>query len=182
MEEEYYRQLVKRYLEGHSTDAELEVFVHLIKEGKLDIYLKEALNEEAAIDPEDELIIETIRKKRNIIPSWLKYTAAAILLLSVFSVFYLHSRPAPQQLVKTKILKNDAMPGGNKAILTLANGSKIILNDIRNGKIAKQGSTSINKVQDGNLVYQPSAGNDSSGIAKQGTAYNTISTPKAGQY
>lgn len=173
MEEEYYRQLVKRYLEGSSTDAELEVFAHLIKEGKLDLYLKEVLNEEAGIHPEDEII----SKKRNLLSAWLKYTAAAVLLMLAFSTWYFRSRPAEQQITKTRILKNDAVPGGNKAILTLANGTKIILNEISNGKIAKQGNTNVNKIQDGHLLYQLSG--DSSKALPE---YNTISTPKAGQY
>lgn len=183
MEEEYYKQLVKRYLEGTSTDTELEVFAHLIKEGKLDRYLKEALNEEAGIHPDDEQIIETIGKNRSRLPAWLKYTAAAALLLTASLSFYFHTRPAEQQMAKIKTVINDAMPGGNKAILTLSNGSKIVLNDIGVGTIAKQGHSSIDKLQDGRLIYQ-SDQPDSSGNKNitQKIAYNTISTPKAGQY
>jgi len=181
MDEEYYRQLVKRYLEGNSTDPELEVFAYLIKEGKLDFYLKEALNEEAGIDPEDELTIATISRKRYPLPAWLKYSAAAVLLLTAFSAYYLNSRPVPPQTAKTTIIKNDALPGGNKAILTLANGKKIALNEIGNGKIASQGNTSIDKIEDGSLLYQ-SAEAAVKGGERQATAYNTVSTPKGGQY
>ena len=39
MEEAYYRQLVKRYLDKQVSDDELEVFAHLLNEGKLDKYL-----------------------------------------------------------------------------------------------------------------------------------------------
>jgi transmembrane sensor len=180
MDEEYYRQLVKRYLEGISTSAELEVFACLVKEGKLDPYLKDALNEEAGINPEDELLIETIRRKRRRIAAWLKYSAAAVLLLTAFAVLQL-GKPSPKQITKT--LKNDALPGGNKAILTLSNGVKIALNETGNGKIAKQGSTSIDKIQDGCIMYQSSAADSSvTGNTNGDMAYNTVSTPKGGQY
>jgi transmembrane sensor len=184
MDEEYYRQLVKRYLEGNSTDAELEVFAALIKEGKLDACMKEALNEEAGINPEDELTIARICKKRNLLPAWLKYTAAAALFLATFTSLYIRSKLPLQQTAKTKTLKNDALPGGSKAVLTLANGTKIVLNAIRNGKIASQGQTNINKVEDGYLRYQSSAGAElaATGSQNQETAYNTLSTPTGGEY
>jgi len=72
--------------------------------------------------------------------------------------------------------QNDIEPGSNKAILTLANGKKIILNNAANGFLAQQGGTQIINTA-GQLIYnavQPASGVD--------TAYNTITTPRGGQY
>jgi ferric-dicitrate binding protein FerR (iron transport regulator) len=66
-------------------------------------------------------------------------------------------------------------PGGNKAILTLADNSTIMLDSAANGTLAKQGSSVVNKTKDGELKYE--AGNERSEVA-----YNTLSTPRGGQY
>ena len=46
---EFYRKLIEGYKNGTSTDAELEVFMQLLREGKLDEYLLESMDEEVAI-------------------------------------------------------------------------------------------------------------------------------------
>ncbi len=66
-------------------------------------------------------------------------------------------------------------PGGNKAILTLANGSSIILGDVKNGALAQQGNTTIVKA-DGKLSYETKQ------KANGSTLFNTIVTPRGGQY
>jgi len=179
MDDEYYKLLVKRYLEGKSTDNELEVFAHLIKDGKLDHYLAAALNAEAGISPEEDLTIGASGKKRNITAAWLKYFTAAVLLLFGAVTFYMHSRTSGHPAINTKLVKNDVLPGGNKAILTLANGKKIVLDKAGNGTIAKQGNTNVDKVSDGSLVYQLA---DKGQPIVTATEYNTISTPRGGEY
>ncbi len=71
---------------------------------------------------------------------------------------------------------NDIRPGGNKAILTLANGSKIILDSTLNGAIAAQGNIRISKLKEGELLYRPTA------EATEAVVYNTLTTPRGGQY
>ena len=50
--------------------------------------------------------------------------------------------------------KNDVSPGGDKATLTLADGSTIVLDDAQNGTLAQQGNSKIIKL-DGKLSYDP---------------------------
>ncbi|HEY4287012.1 MAG TPA: FecR domain-containing protein [Puia sp.] len=66
-------------------------------------------------------------------------------------------------------------PGGNKAILTLANGSNIVLGDVKNGALARQGNTTIVKA-DGKLSYETAQ------KASGAMLFNTIVTPRGGQY
>ncbi|HZW69216.1 MAG TPA: FecR domain-containing protein, partial [Hanamia sp.] len=68
-------------------------------------------------------------------------------------------------------------PGGNKAILTLANGSQIILSNAQNGALAQQGNTKVVKLDDGKLAYRQ----DEITVAPV-IEYNTVSTPRGGQY
>lgn len=74
--------------------------------------------------------------------------------------------------------KQDVEPGGNKAVLTLADGRIITLDEAQNGVLTKEGNTAINK-KDGAVVYQSPTDN-----AQPTTVvdYNTLSTPRGGQY
>lgn len=73
----------------------------------------------------------------------------------------------------------DLPPGGNKATLTLANGQEINLSDAANGDLVKQQGISITKAADGQLVYHVS---DKDNAHTGQPEYNTITTPKGGQY
>src|SRR5690606_29853914 len=69
-------------------------------------------------------------------------------------------------------------PGSNKAALTLADGSTILLDDAAEGKISEQGNTFVYKTN-GTLSYN--AQNVNSNLnAKQ--SFNTLTTPRGGQY
>ena len=70
---------------------------------------------------------------------------------------------------------NDIQPGENGAILTLANGEKIVLDSAGNGTLAIQSDVKvINK--GGQLIY------DSKSSSSNEVVYNTISTPRAKQF
>lgn len=111
--------------------------------------------------------------------AWFRY--AAILLLIAGTAIYLYtSSPLWRRSPEITQTNNtgqpqDIPPGGSKALLTLSDGSVIVLDSASIGNIAQQGGTKILKVDAGSLAYQ---GNDLSGQ----TAYNTISTPRGGQY
>lgn len=112
--------------------------------------------------------------------AWRKFAAAAavICLISIGLYFGLkvQSKVNKPAIATTKPL-HDVMPGGNKAILTLADGSSIILDNAHNGILAKQGNSLINKTKNGQLVYTT---DHSTGV--EIPAINTISTPRGGQY
>lgn len=105
------------------------------------------------------------------------YIAAAALMLIFLSIgsYILLNKKSGQQLAK--IQTHDIPPGGNKAILTLANGKKIILNSVQNGKLIQQENTAITKTQDGQIVYRVS---DKGAVTDM--AYNTTTTPRGGEY
>jgi transmembrane sensor len=107
-----------------------------------------------------------------------KIAATIIVTLSIGTYFLIRkTKPENYTLAKTH-MANDALPGENKAILTLANGTTVILDDKQNGVIAKQGNTIVIKNKQGQVGYK-AADN-----IEQDTAvgYNTISTPKGYQY
>src|SRR6185312_10693570 len=105
--------------------------------------------------------------------------AAILLLIASGSYFFLNRQHSKTQIVatKNKVLVNDVAPGGNKAILTLANGSTIVLSNAKNGALTQQGNTKVIKLADGRLAYDPDETNEALAIE-----YNTVSTPRGGQY
>lgn len=124
---------------------------------------------------------------RNEIPyakkyaTFYKWMAAAILLFSLTAAFYFYKhQPTPQLANNQSQLKNDVLPGGNKAVLTLANGHRVVLTGAANGFVAKQAGIVIHKTGEGKLSYQISANANSSITELE--AYNIMSTPRGGFY
>jgi transmembrane sensor len=111
--------------------------------------------------------------------NWFLYSAAAaaVLILLSLSVYFFSDKKAKDM---TAQIDQQIQPGSNKAVLTLANGQKITLNDAAPGEIAKQSGISITKTADGQIVYTILAGNTDTQDGE--ILKNTISTPKGGQY
>ena len=107
------------------------------------------------------------------------WMAAAILLLLATGGYLFWNKEESQEITKTAspALQNDVAPGTNKAILTLADGRKITLDSNSSGAISKQGNVTIIQLG-GQLSYEASNGSQ----PKTEVTYNTITTPKGGQY
>ena len=71
---------------------------------------------------------------------------------------------------------HDIAPGGNKAILTLADGSSIILDTTTEGVLARQAGTMVQKIADGSISYKEGM------TVAEASVMNTMSTPRGGQY
>jgi ferric-dicitrate binding protein FerR (iron transport regulator) len=113
---------------------------------------------------------------------WLVAACAAFVLLALgagYCWLYTpngsHQEHTQQKLANKPV--NDVLPGGNKAVLTLADGSRIVLDSTAAGALTLQGNTKIMMQHKGTLAYH-------SGKQKTGTPvlYNTVSTPNGGQY
>jgi ferric-dicitrate binding protein FerR (iron transport regulator) len=108
---------------------------------------------------------------------------AAIILLFISTGLYFYSNRVisePEQFAEIDV-RNDILPGYNKAILTLADGSKISLDDAANGLLASQGNIAITKTDNGQIVYEKN-NVDKSKFMSNRSAINTIQTPKGGKY
>ncbi|MFT3701241.1 MAG: FecR domain-containing protein [Agriterribacter sp.] len=111
--------------------------------------------------------------KRNY---WWAVAASIIMLLGLGTYWYAAVYHQKQPAGSTQIAKANIVPGGNKAVLTLSNGSKLILDSAANGLLANQGNANIIKKQNGELVY------DTVNKKSNETYYNTVTTPRGGQY
>ncbi len=141
------------------------------------------LRGDTRIPPEEESRRGLPRVRR--IVSLFRAAAAvvAVMLMLGAGAYFLFFNKSPKRIAETgkqqQRYNNDVPPGGNRAVLTLSNGTTIILDSTRNGMLAQQGSTKILKLKSGELTYtQPATGNPSSAAVQ----YNTLSTPRGGQY
>lgn len=108
--------------------------------------------------------------------SYVKWVAAVLIAVLGVGLYYYKTTP-PAQTDIAKIIPNDIAPGGNKATLTLSNGTIVTLDDAAQGKVASQGDAVVRKSEDGLITYdagKPDVGNS--------IVYNTIATPRGGKY
>lgn len=126
---------------------------------------------------EQPATVVTIQPRNN----WWKYAAAAVLITAAGLAFYLSSKPEPDNRVvqhreAITPAAPEIQPGGNKARLTLADGSVVTLDSLQNGIVAKQGGIDVVKLANGELAYQSTEGQ----VTPAG--FNTIVIPRGGKY
>jgi ferric-dicitrate binding protein FerR (iron transport regulator) len=112
---------------------------------------------------------------------WFYAAAAAVLIVFVMGVdYWLMSHrvksPATEVQHVAGAMQQDVLPGGNKAVLTLGDGSSIVLDSAHNGALVQQGGTKITKLDSGRLAYNALREEPSEIV------YNTLATPRGGQY
>jgi transmembrane sensor len=145
---------------------------------------------DALVDAEGERRIQNVMKlvapaakfktiKRLTQYGWLKAAAVLIVALSAGLLFMNRRNKVSHAPVLAKNTHAEIHPGGNKAYLTIANGARIVLNDIKNGSVAVQSGVQVSKVKNSVLVYQPKNDTSNPDAAIQ---LNTITTPRGGQY
>jgi ferric-dicitrate binding protein FerR (iron transport regulator) len=127
----------------------------------------------------EKIRLESKPVTRRVIPFRRIAIAASVIGLLFISAFLVFNRVGKKEIVNGGVnnqrFKDDVAPGGDKAILTLADGSTVVLDDAQNGTLAQQGSSKVIKLG-GKLVYDPANKNS------REIVYNTIATPNGGQY
>lgn len=181
-------EMIKRYCEGEASSKEIE-FIDQYYEGFRDLpeILKgKSKDEIAELDSDmfQNILKKTQRNSRQKgrffeMKTWYKITAAASILFILSLAFFL-TQPSTKQNTEEVAVKNrdsDLSPGGNKAILTLSDGTEIILDSMSAGILSTQGDANVIKLDDGQLAYNLSEKKEDREIV-----FNTVSTPRGGQY
>jgi ferric-dicitrate binding protein FerR (iron transport regulator) len=186
--------LLDGYLAGTLSDIELKEFLSLVNTE--DYFLKYVIDEwlqqerfAGLADVEKgEMIYRRIIEKKNSLTTstketpkeiniskygWKRLFIAAgifgLLLCGIWLMLNQHQDKPKQIIVEAPTL--DVAPGGNKAILTLADGKQIIL-DSAQGKIVQCGNLKVTN-RGGKLDYEGRSNT---------IEYHTLSTPRGGQY
>lgn len=167
------KYLFTQYDAGKATEAErLELFELLDTYAGDDLreYLADELRHTTPLPWMDETrwqpvlngILRPVSKRRTMY-KWMA-AAAACLLLAVAGYMYMRPGKAPVTVVE----QHDAQPGTSRAVLTLGDGSVVTLDSVGNEQI----QPGISR-HGGELQYDGDA---------QVTAYNTLTTPRGGDY
>jgi transmembrane sensor len=165
--------LVKEWLEQSKTvnppigfEATIQSHLHTIfsADKNLDYSNDSNLNEVITTPP--------VHRVHFLRTAWVRYAAAIIIILSTGAYLWNTQQKDKPLITETKRVpvKNDILPGSDRAVLTLSTGQQVILDSAASETI-KDGTLSI-KNNNGQLIY------------KQGdrVAMNTMSTPKGGHY
>jgi transmembrane sensor len=117
------------------------------------------------------------------------YAAAAILLLLSGTLYFITDKTIVKQqhIAETKPQTDDLVPGQpvakaapirkNKAVLILANNTRILLENEKNGVLASLGETEVRKTANG-LIYDQKVSVDETAKPE----WNTIKIPRGSQY
>ncbi|GAB3910960.1 FecR family protein [Mucilaginibacter boryungensis] len=186
--------LLKLYLRKQASHEEIAELLDLLElssveeiSGVLEEYW-EQLDISASFfeTPKSEEIYKRIIQQKNkpagfkpgFLMAW--FSIAASILFIAGGAYYLVSRHAPvATAVQAKVvLAHDALPGSEKAILTLGNGETIDLDSASKGMVTLRGNIQIVKKDDGQINYQPA----NTALQKQKIEINTVTTPRGGTY
>jgi ferric-dicitrate binding protein FerR (iron transport regulator) len=127
----------------------------------------------AGIDRSSAAPVEISRARTFRLYRWT--AAAAILLLISTGIYFFSNRGRQPALAATeKTMPALAITPVNNNVLTLSDGSQILLDEVKNGPIAMQGHTIITK-QDKQITYTSTDPADDAG-------YHVISTARGSEY
>lgn len=183
--------LLKVYTEGLTTPEEEHELFNLIDTARDEEVIKKHIKKVLSEYKPDgrvpvahwEFLYQKIteeKDKQHIDPvvrkiSWARWAAAAAIILLLGTGYYSFTthkgKDEQEEFAKIEQLDTPdiAPPNTANAVLTLANGQKIILDSSGNGTLALQGSVNIVKLADGQIAYR---GGDNE------VSFNTLSNPR----
>ncbi|RKR83694.1 FecR family protein [Mucilaginibacter gracilis] len=170
---EYWQNQLLEHPEDEKAIQELKVLVILLTE---ETRKQQA---EAGFKLLQQNISAQTKITGKVRPLFKRLSVAASLLVVLSTGLYLYISKNNKSIAYSINKSNDVKPGGNKAILILANGTKIDLTNAQNGTLAVQNGTQISKMADGQVIYQPAENLNGQGNAPD---INTIQTPVKGRY
>jgi len=183
-ETRYLQRLARKVLAGKASEEErlfLEEYYNVFerKPGIEEEVTEETLKhlQQSVLDRIHNRINVRELPRHSVSRNWRRLAVAAVFLLVAGMGLMFMIRKAPRPEV-TRQAPANILPGGNRATLTLNDGSTILLDDMKKDSLVQQGGIQVTKTADGLLVYAV-AGQQS---ASSAIAYNTITTPRGGQY
>ena len=184
MTKEEYILLYEKYHSGNCSHQEKQLFESYSDDfilGDAEWDLIELGDKQAVVDKmyaQLQSHIHPERKSGWIL--WARLSAAAVVLAILASgIYYFNSNSAARVSSKDLIVKtNDVGPGTKKAILTLHDGSTVILDESKNGLVASQGKTLISKTKGGQIIYRTNVADQNQNSPE---IYNSIRTPRGGE-
>ena len=190
MEEKEFQILLKKYRAGIASKEEVE-FLHSYynlfeTEDDITAHMSDDQKESIRRSIKGEIARSIKAVKLESLQRRIRFfaaSAAIFLILSGLSFYFYKAQEAintstPDMPVKLA----DIAPGGNRAVLTLSDGSTIVLDNAPNGTLARQGRSHVRKTKDGTVEYHTLERVSLEHRNHSTDLYNTITTPRGGQY
>jgi transmembrane sensor len=182
------KALLERYFEGDASQEEMIVieqwYQQLVEVGEWNWAEGEREQLEAVMEARllgrinGEAVVKRMAPGRRRMVGW---AAAAVLLAGVAGVWLLAVRRGSREIASvSQRYRNDVGPGRNAAVLTLAGGKTIVLDDSAPRTIGQQGNSVVLN-DSGELVYRAAGSAASAGSGSE-IFYNTLTTQKGNQY
>jgi ferric-dicitrate binding protein FerR (iron transport regulator) len=160
-------QQVLQVMSSTWASFERDSIVGVFTQNEADTILENILTN---IPPNGKLV--SINRKRF---AWWRYTAAAVILVIIVGIWFVADRGYREHTEQTTaiVTKDVEAPNKARAILTLANGTKVYLDSVNNGTIAKESDVDVVKTEDGRIIYSHADTKTQSELV-----YNTLSNPR----
>ncbi|WP_295123212.1 FecR family protein [uncultured Chitinophaga sp.] len=193
-------ELLLKHLQGNLTEHEQQQLDEWISESNRNQRLFESVDDEEQLrqqllayhieelEDNEGIILSKIRQRigteapvtpvRRIQPvrRWVWAAASVALLVAATGGYLLLTKEktvsTPTSIVKTQ---TDILPGKTGAVLTLADGSQVVLDSMGNGVIGTQNGTQLT-LKNGELAY------DNAGAGAAAVVYNNLVTPNGRQF
>ncbi|MBW7839055.1 MAG: hypothetical protein H3C36_05345 [Chitinophagaceae bacterium] len=195
MDQTIISSLIERYLANSISDEEREQLLLLTKENNelvTEVLSNMLLARTAGNESIDkDLMQKTLEKVLAIdkepqpsqpgrlfrIPGkWWWAAAAALIIGGTTLTIYQFNQKSNKEAVAishTGPEENIEAPQTNRATVTLADGSVLYLDNLKDGEIAQNGNVKLIKLNNGQIAYQTAKGEIS-----QGLLYNTLTNPR----
>lgn len=191
MEANELRSLFNKYLADTLSEAEFRQLWATLEQPEAEEKWMQLMDEMQEGDPvhglsgatRENLALAAIKQKMAITPvtisrihflkrTWFRY-AAAVLLLAGTASYFIYQQVKDQPFQNIAQQHTDIEPGRSGAILTLSNGSQVVLDSMNNGTVTTQNGTRV-MLANGQLAYD----------AQQASAvsYNTMTIPRGRQF
>lgn len=182
-----FRKIIDRHLADQLSREDSELLSQLLMQPEyqeqLDLIMQQQQETGYSMEPGYE---ESYHRMRNQLQQRVgkaprrlqKYwwmAAAAMLLLVAGTWFFSKEDSASTPPEKQQVIVQAIEPGREGAVLTLADGSTILLDSMGNGVIAEQQGAALT-LHNGQLEYRTGKGADAA------ESYNTLVTPKGRQF
>ncbi|RVT71996.1 DUF4974 domain-containing protein [Flavobacterium sufflavum] len=191
-QKEVFNELMEQFISGEITSEGKTMLLSMLDNPQYSEELNAILRENydsveiPTVSPDvTKKFIEELRKKMDAssktkessvirLFNWRKIAVAASVLVAIgIGTFALFQKRDQSPVMVASKESNDKEPGKTGAILTLSDGSKIVLDSAGNGLLANQNNTAVLK-KNGGVVYKAGSGTQ--------VVYNTMTTPRARQY
>jgi len=199
MDKNRIKLLYERYVQGTASDAEADELESLLRNRVNNQSVFEWLDEiwfdlanrrpgDGVLDRKDFLkarILEKIRsRQRHRRRVFRQLTVAAVAIFATMIAYFLSGirdeRPGQYELGSPLVAEVE--PGGDKAVLVLADGKRIALGDSLNQLIIQEGKVDIAKAGQGEIILTEMQENNKPLSVGSTAKYHTILTPVGGQY